>query len=350
LFRNFQMKRIALSVVVIVAVVVVIAFAVITTERGQNVLLKKGARAVNGVAPAFDDGLHVFVCGSAAPIPAPGRAQACIAVITPDHFFVVDTGSGSVNNIGLERLPVDRLDGVLLNHFHSDHIVDLPTLNVISWASGHDGPLRVYGPPGVEQVVTGFNQAMGLDRLYRTRHHGEDYLPAASGVMLGTEHSPASELVLGDLRITSFAADHSPVEPAVSYRFDYKGRSIVITGDTVVTDDLRTQVATADLLLTDALSLPIVETLHEAVSAAGNRQLTKILEDIQGYHAPVSDIVELAHASDSTMVALYHLVPGPRNIVMEQVFKRGFTDDMVLTHDGMWFHLQAGSNEIDIEH
>ena len=343
------MRRVALGVVAAALVVLVLGFTLINTERGQNLLLKKGAQAASSVAPPIADGLHVFVCGSAAPIPAPGRAQACIAVITPDHFLVVDTGSGSVNNIGLERLPVERLDGVFLTHFHSDHIVDLPTLNVISWASGHDGPLRVYGPPGVEEVVAGFNQAMGLDRRYRTSHHGEDYLPAESGVMLAVEQAPDSERVLGELRITSFAADHSPVEPAVSYRVDYKGRSVVITGDTVVTDSLRAHVATADLLLTDALSLPIVAALHEAVSSAGNRQLEKILVDIQEYHAPASDIVELARSSDTTTVALYHLVPGPRNVVMEQVFKRGFNDNMVLTHDGMWFHLPAGSTEVEIE-
>ena len=310
-------------------------------------LLDRGARAANAVVPTFEDGLHVFVCGSAAPIPAPDRAQACLAVITPDHFFIVDTGSGSVNNIGLERLPVERLDGVLLTHFHSDHIVDLPTLNVVTWASGHDGPLHVYGPPGVEQVVAGFNHALALDRHYRTSHHGEHLLPVSSGVMLAVEQSPASELAFGDLKITSFAADHSPVEPAVSYRFDYKGRSIVITGDTIITDSLRTQVASADLVLTDALSKPVVEALYGAVSAAGNERLAQILQDIQEYHAPVSDIVELARDTDTT-VALYHLVPGPRNIVMEQVFKRSFSDNMVLTHDRMWFHLPVGSDEVEI--
>jgi ribonuclease Z len=152
----------------------------------------------------------------------------------------------------------------------------------------------------------------------------------------------------GELRVTSFAVDHSPVEPAVGYRFDYKGRSVVITGDTVVTDRLREMAAGADLLLADALSLPIVDALHTAVSNAGVDRLATILVDIQDYHAHVTDVVELNRSSGVGMTALYHLVPGPRNALMERVFKRDFSDNMVLTEDRMWFNLPAGSDAIHV--
>ena len=40
------------------------------------------------------------------------------------------------------------------------------------------------------------------------------------------------------VRITAFKVDHRPVEPAVGYRFDYKGRSVVASGDTVYSESL----------------------------------------------------------------------------------------------------------------
>ena len=43
----------------------------------------------------------------------------------------------------------------------------------------------------------------------------------------------ASSYMTSDgLRVTAFSVDHGPVDPAVGYRFDYKGRSVVFSGDT----------------------------------------------------------------------------------------------------------------------
>lgn len=318
------------------------------TAPGQNLLLARGTEAAAGAVRPLEDGLNVFVCGSAAPLPAPDRAQGCIAVLTPEHYFVVDAGSGSANNLGLERLPAERLDGVLLTHFHSDHIVDIPSINVVAWASGNPQSLQVYGPVGVERVVAGFNTAFVHDRAYRSEHHGATFMPPELGVIEAVERPLESQLSLGALTITSFAVDHSPVAPAVGYRFDYKGRSVVITGDTIVTERLRAVAENADLLLSDGMSLPIVRALNKATAANGNDRLAKILVDIQSYHAPIADVAELAESAGVRMTGIYHLVPGPRNRIMENIFKREFSGNMRLTRDRMWFELPANSTAIKV--
>lgn len=342
------MKRILIILLVLLGTVGGLFQFMTNTVTGQDMLLERAARNMLQPPAARLDGISVYLCGTAAPIPAPERAQACVAIVTPEHYFVIDAGSGSANNLGLAGLPADQLDGVLLTHFHSDHIVDLPTINVMAWATGHAGPLSIYGPPGVQQVVEGFNLAMAQDRIYRETHHGADLMPRATGVMRAVEIPREYTMTLGALTVTAFAADHNPVEPAVSYRFDYKGRSVVVTGDTIVTDRLREMTRDVDLLLTDALSMPIVQTMEAGARAAGNTRLAKILLDVQDYHAHTDDVIALTEQSAIGMTALYHLVPGPRNQVMENIFRRGFGDNMVLTEDQMWFELPASSDDIKI--
>ncbi|MEM1401855.1 MAG: MBL fold metallo-hydrolase [Pseudomonadota bacterium] len=329
----------------LVAIAVVV---LINTTAGQNLLLERGISAVVGQAAPSYDGLNVFVCGSSSPLPAPGRAQACLAIITPEHYFIVDAGAGSAVNLGLANMPSDRLDGVLITHYHSDHIAELPTFNVMTWASGHQGPLKVYGPTGIKPVINGFNAAFAQDRRYRTLHHGLDFMPAEWGVMEAVENPMEFAMTFGDMTITSFTVSHSPVAPAVGYRFDYRGRSVVITGDTIVTDRLAAAAKDADLMFSDALSAPIVSAMVDAAKESGRDRIAHILVDIQDYHASVTDVAQLTVDANIGMTALYHLVPGPRNVVMENIYKREFQGNMLLTEDNMWFTLPVGSDAIDV--
>jgi ribonuclease Z len=344
------MQRVLIAVIAAVAVVGGLSyFIVMHTAAGQDFLLSRAVSIQAGGGEPPPDGLRVLVCGSAAPLPTQGREQGCLAVLTPDHYFIVDAGPGSANTIGLAGLPGERLNGVLLTHYHSDHIAAVPTINLTSWAAGRQGPLEVYGPPGVERIVNGFNEAYALDRQYRTAHHGEDFMPTEYGMLEAVEQPVESVRQLGELTITSFAVDHTPIDPAVGYRFDYKGRSVVITGDTIVTDRLREMVDDADLLFSDALSLPIVKALQEAAAARGQQRMAKVLFDIQDYHASVTDVADLTRTTGVGMTALYHMVPGPRNALMENIFEREIEDNMLLTRDGMWFTLPVGSDDILIE-
>src|SRR5258708_15538541 len=107
------------------------------------------------------------------------------------------------------------------------------------WGSGAaTTPLPIYGPTGVDQVVAGFEQAYLLDRGYRIAHHGPRVIPPAG--FGGAPHAfaisktgPAVTLIdEPDLSVVAFPVDHEPVEPAVGYLFIYKGRRVVINGDT----------------------------------------------------------------------------------------------------------------------
>jgi ribonuclease Z len=183
------------------------------------------------------DGLHAGLCGTGSPLPNRERAAACTVVIAGKAMFVVDAGEGAARNIAQMGLPNNRIKAMFLTHFHSDHIDGMGPMMLLRWtASGNTAPLPVYGPAGVEQIVAGFNAAYALDNGYRTAHHGQAITPpAAAGATAIPFVPPTAPTIVYDadgLRVTAFAVDHRPVQPSVGYRFDYKGRSIVISGDT----------------------------------------------------------------------------------------------------------------------
>ncbi|MEH6593810.1 MAG: MBL fold metallo-hydrolase [Halioglobus sp.] len=309
-------------------------------ERGTAVIAERGAAAF-----PESESLRVYVCGSASPL-GMSQAQACIAVITPEHFYLIDSGAGSTDNINSLGLPLARLQGLLLTHFHSDHIAEMYEVNLASWVQGRPAPLTVYGPRGVDEVTDAVNAGYRQDRIYRTGHHGEELLPPALGVLQHKTISPGVILEDGDLKITAYVAEHPPIHPALGYRFDYRGRSVVISGDGNVNGDTLKIVDGADLLLHDALSLPTTEALSDALRAAGQLRGSKIVADVMDYHASTDSLIELGEKSNVDMVAFYHLVPVPPNSIVEDIFLRGAPDNFLLTEDLMWFELPIDSDEI----
>jgi ribonuclease Z len=339
-----------LTILLVLVAIIGIGRALLTLPAVQDALLERGTAAIakRGAEPFPEsENLRVYVCGSASPL-GMGQAQACIAVITPDHFFLIDSGAGSTDNLSLLGLPMDRLQGLLLTHFHSDHIAEIYEVNLNSWVQGRPKPLTVYGPYGVHEVTDATNRLYRQDRVYRTAHHGEELLPPTLGVLQHKTILPGVIFEEGDFKITAYIAEHPPIHPAMGYRIDYRGRSVVISGDSNVTDNTLKIVNGADLLLHDALSLPTTTALSKALSAVGQSRQSKIVSDVQDYHASAQSLVELGKKSDVAMVAFYHLVPVPPNALLANIFLRGAPDNFLLTEDLMWFDFPVNSDEIII--
>lgn len=300
-----------------------------------------------------EDALHVLVCGSGSPLPAPDRAQACVAVFAGGRGYVFDIGTGSAENLATWRAPTERIERVFLTHFHSDHFGDLGELNLQGWVAGRGAALVVHGPPGVDRIVEGMDEAYALDRGYRVAHHGADLLPAPRGRLraVSFEASEAPRVVheAPGLEIRAFSVDHAPATPAVGYRIDYRGRSVVISGDTSRSAALTAAAENADLLLHEALAPHMVGAVERVASADGQDRLARVMGDIVDYHSSPVAAARVANEAGVGRLVLYHLVPGPPAGLPERIFLRNVSDvrdGVTLAADGSMYTLPTGSKEI----
>lgn len=307
-------------------------------------------RAIN-VDFGESDNLRVFVCGTASPLGnTPERAQACIAIVTPDHFYVFDAGAGSSARLVGAGLPMERLDGIFLTHFHSDHISDLPAMTLNSWVQGRSTPLQVFGPAGINQITEGFNLAYVQDRRYRTEHHGSDLLPNHLGNLKAHPFEPGIVLEEKGLTVTAFTVEHDPVVPAVGYRIDYQGRSVVISGDSIVSDRTFELASNTDLLFHDALSPTALMPMIEAFDTLGRDRLVKVMRDVMDYHADVKALEIASAAANVKQLVLYHMVPTPVNPLLLKLWKRDLEASTIIANDNMVFELPSSDRSIRISH
>ncbi len=346
------MRKILWSLVGVLALVLVSALLLgrpAVQDRLMDTIIRKKMDHSDRQALFDDDALRLLVCGSSSPFPSEDRARPCLAVIAGGKFYVVDTGPGSWNRLALLRIPAERIGGVLYTHFHSDHIGDLGEFNMQTWVAGREGPLPVYGPDGVERVVAGYQEAYALDTGYRIAHHGAEMLSLersrmqAHTLTLDAEGGLRPAFSEGELKVSVFPVTHTPIAPAVGYRFDYKGRSLVISGDTIKDAHLIAAARGADLLAHEAQNQQIVAQLRAAARDLGRPRLEKIFGDIPSYHTSPVEAAQAANEAGVATLLLYHLTPPPPNPVAESAFLRGVAavrpQGVVLARDGLLIEL-----------
>ena len=347
------MKKILIFVSFVVSIFV-IGLVSLNSHSVQDRILDIGLKNILSSAEPFldnEDTLKVVVCGSRSPLPSPGRAEACILVEAGDDIYIFDLGNGSMDNLTQYQVPWPNVKAVLITHMHSDHIADLPDAHLQSWIQGRDSPLMVYGPEGINLVTKGFELAYSADYQYRNEHHGDDMLPM-SIAGFNTIQIIDNQLIPNDtpgLEILPFVVDHYPVNSAFGFKISYKGRTVVISGDTIHDGSVQKYSKDVDLLVHSAISIDIVERMR---GVAPIPQLDKILFDIQDYHTTIEEAGEIARDANVKHLLIYHSIPTPRNALMERVFLRPIESifkDHTLSDDGTRVVMPVENNEIIID-
>lgn len=348
------MKILKYLIFIVVAAFLLIAILTRIPAVQDRVMTSALNNLQNQEIDLYDNSLTALVCGSRSPLPHPRRAETCILINAGGSYYVIDVGDGSASNLRSYGVNLGKIKAVLLTHLHSDHISDLADIHMGTWvAQSRTKRLDVYGPSGVEFVTKGFEDAYKLDFKYRNEHHGDEVAPIN---IVGFDPHPVDLLnpvVINEngLKVTAFKVPHDPVKPALGYRFDFKGRSIVISGDTSYSENLITYAKDADVLFHEAQANHILEIMKGVANKAGNSLTAKVLDDITTYHTTPKDAAKVANLANVDHLVFYHLTPSPRTSMMERMFFRGVNKirkDWSVADDGTMVVLPLDSDEIKI--
>ncbi len=286
----------------------------------------------------------VYTIGTASPMPG-DRVQTGTAVIVNGHFFMFDVGDGVVRRAENMGLPLNKLDGVFITHWHSDHFMDLASLVSRSWLLGRTNDLHLYGPDGTDSINQSIKGYLHLENKHRVDHHGPQVMDlskvhAISHEFKNVQNSKEVIYQKDDIIITAFDVDHAPIEPAVGYTIEYQGKKVVISGDTKKNDLVLEMAQNADLLLHEVILNSLLQQMESTLEAQGSTRNTKIIHDIQDYHTPPAEVAAIAAQAKVKKLILHHFAPPPDFIVIKNLYKKELRDydgPIVFANDGDLF-------------
>ncbi len=308
----------------------------------------------NNVPPAYvndKESITVVTVGTATPLPGE-RVQTGTAVFVNGYFFMFDVGAGVVHKCENLRLPLEELDAIFLTHYHSDHMMDVPNMISRSWMLGRPEVLPVYGPEKLNSLVKAANDFIGIDNRYRLDHHGPEIMDTSLARATPYEFNMPqdSSLVVfqqDGIKITAFDVTHEPIEPAVGYAIEYRGKKVVLSGDTKKNTLLAEIAKDCDLLVHEVMLMSVQKMIEEELSNAGMERSAKIIHDIQDYHTSPEEVANLAQRAGVQKLVLNHLAPAPDNRFFRKLYLeklKEYEGPIHLANDGDVFVVDAMEN------
>lgn len=271
--------------------------------------------------------LSVMVLGSGGPVAdAAGRASAGYLIFTDGKPRVlIDLGGGTYKSLAQSGINIADMEYILLSHLHADHSGDLSS--VIKTIYFHNrrantnrsNPIHIYGPKanGVPFPGTTIAQYPNVSTYAHdhfampggTERYLHIFVKAISqrGSTFAYQAHDLSSKVAGaeeeivfqtddGLVVKSIAVDHGPV-PALAYRVEYKGKSIVYSGDTGSRGPNMVTISNqADLLIYDTAIMadeptnPLFHVLHTEPDRIGEVAMAaNVKKLILSHITPVTD-------------------------------------------------------------
>ncbi|MDQ3729503.1 MAG: ribonuclease Z [Actinomycetota bacterium] len=260
--------------------------------------------------------LDVVFLGTGGSVPTARRATACLLIRAGGDRILVDCGEGAQRQMQ-RSTGLIQVDDLYITHFHADHYLGVPGLLKTYELNGREKPLRIFGPPGLEELFVAVRRIMGnvsyplelvelsgsvpvrydtyemrpFDVDHRIRAFGyafvEDERPGrfdpAEAERLGVEPGPDFARLQAGESVDGVTPDQV-VGPA------RRGRKIVITGDTAPCELAPVAAHEAELLV------------HEASFADEEAERAR-----ETHHSTARQAAKLARDAGVKMLALVHI-------------------------------------------
>ncbi len=241
---------------------------------------------------------QIVLLGTGNPGPDPDKCGPSLAIVVNDVPYIVDFGPGVVRRaaaaakLGVHGLSPSNLKHAFLTHLHSDHTTGYPDLIFTPWVCGRDEALKVFGPKGLSHMTDHILAAYEAD--IDQRLNGLEPANTDGYQVECQEIKPGLCYEDENVEVHAFAVSHGSW-PAYGYKFICPDRTIVISGDTCLNNNVAKAAKGCDVLI------------HEVCSGMGLMMRSPEWQKYHSsYHTLAYELGELATEAKPGLLVLVH--------------------------------------------
>jgi ribonuclease Z len=233
----------------------------------------------------------------------PTRGGPATAVALGSQIWLVDAGRAVAEGLRNATISVAQPDTLLLTNLLPENVEGLDDLLLTGWLEGRSAPLRVVGPPGTAALAEGILAAHGAGIAARSESLG---LPAAGAELTVDEVEEGWSEEREGLRVRAGALPGGPL-PALAYRFEAGGRSVVVAGSGWAPDALVEFARGAQTLVHEAAFIPDPEIAAKIGVETDPERLRREI----ALHTRIEEVGGLAARAGVERLVLVRLRPPP---------------------------------------
>jgi ribonuclease BN (tRNA processing enzyme) len=231
------------------------------------------------------------------------RAGPSTAVGIGQQIWLVDAGRGLANALRKSKIPMAQPDTVLLTSLLPENTLGLDDLLAASWLEGRRERIRLLGPPGTAALARNIEAAVRPGLEIWSRGLEEDLGdPGFEAIEIADDWTAAGE----SMEVRAGALPGGPTT-ALAYRFDWRGRILVIGGSGFNDDALVEFSRGAHTLVHEANYIPTEEEARQAELAIDPAELERQTR----MHTTLAQVGRLAMRAGVETLVLVRLRPPP---------------------------------------
>ena len=272
--------------------------------------------------------INVTILGSGNPRPHVNKYGPSILVKTNEYNLIFDVGRATLIRLKQVGLNVSDIDKIFISHMHFDHIVGLPDvwLTAKLWQKES---LNVYGPKGLKKFCSDMIELYKIDASFRNK----------GNLSLKCNEDSHNVELKEDLIVKRFSVNHGHVRNAYGYEIIYKGKKIVYSGDTTISDNLIERAKGADVLI------------HEIIYAPNDFiEKNKRFQKVYKSHTNVEQIIKILNFTKPKLAVITHdliFFESPKNIL--KMIKDKYNGEIIFAEDLTSFDIGNTINKFNYE-